>query len=493
MTRRADARTLSHDHFEALFDLAPDGYVVTDLKGTIKAANRAFETISGRVERYLIGKPLPVLVDAGDRRRLRRIMLAVARDGRAGEFDLHLASGDGSRLDLGVTIARHSVPSTEDHELLWMVRDLSAARRAEGEARALATELELIVADRTAMFERERQQLATLVANMPVGVLLVELPSGKILRRNQEAGALLQESDETVWALRAIDDDGVPLEPGEWSLPSALSSSEPVRGEVVLLELPGGSRRATAITSTPVINDGTAIAAVVLLEDVTERERRERAERNFVTNAAHELQTPIAAITSGIQVLQSGAKENAADRDRFLAHIEAACARLDRLTRALLVLARAQAGDERPRAELVEVEPLLKSVAAVLPPGVEIDVTCPPGTVVVANRPLLEQALVNLGVNAVKYTTGRVQLVAAREDGRVCLLVRDEGAGIDLAELPRVFDRFYRGGNDRDGFGLGLAIVAEAVKAIDGELELDTSPQGTGVSISLPAANILRN
>ena len=71
--------------------------------------------------------------------------------------------------------------------------------------------------------------------------------------------------------------------------------------------------------------------------------------------------------------------------------------------------------------------------------------------------------------------------------------MRDEGAGIDPAEISRVFDRFYRGGNERDGFGLGLAIVAEAVKAIDGELELDTSPEGTGVSISLPAANILRN
>ena len=58
--------------------------------------------------------------------------------------------------------------------------------------------------------------------------------------------------------------------------------------------------------------------------------------------------------------------------------------------------------------------------------------------------------------------------------------VRDEGAGIDPAEIPRVFDRFYRGGNDRDGFGLGLAIVAEAVKAIDGELELDSSPRGHG-------------
>lgn len=232
----------------------------------------------------------------------------------------------------------------------------------------------------------------------------------------------------------------------------------------------------------------------VLLEragDVTAHEQRERAERDFVTNAAHELQTPIAAITSGVQVLQAGAKENEADRDRFLAHIEAACARLDRLTRALLVLARAQAGHEDPRAELVELEPLLQSVAAALPPGAQVDVTCSPGLAVVANRALLEQSLVNLGLNAVKYTTGRVLLAAERDSGRVVLEVRDEGTGIDADERQRVFERFYRGTDADDGFGLGLAIVAEAVKAIKGELQLDSTKAGTGVSIRLPGATIV--
>jgi signal transduction histidine kinase len=221
-------------------------------------------------------------------------------------------------------------------------------------------------------------------------------------------------------------------------------------------------------------------------------EQRERAERDFVTNAAHELQTPIAAIASAIQVLQAGAKENEADRDRFLDHIEAACGRLDRLTRALLVLARAQAGHERPPAELVEVEPLLRTVAHALPPGAQITVACPEDVAVIANKPLLEQALVNLGANAVKYTKGRVLLTAEQHDGRVRLHVRDEGSGIDASERPRVFERFYRGRGERDGFGLGLAIVAEAVQALDGRLELESGDGGTRVSISLPAASIVR-
>jgi signal transduction histidine kinase len=157
----------------------------------------------------------------------------------------------------------------------------------------------------------------------------------------------------------------------------------------------------------------------------------------------------------------------------------------------LLVLARAQAGQEDPRAELIEIEPLLQSVAATLPPGAVVDVTCPPGLAVVANRALLEQSLVNLGMNAVKYTTGRVLLAAERDSGRVLVEVRDEGTGIDADERPRVFERFYRGTDARDGFGLGLAIVAEAVKAINGELHLDSTKGGTGVSIRLPGATIV--
>ena len=267
-----------------------------------------------------------------------------------------------------------------------------------------------------------------------------------------------------------------------------MRTGEAIYDERIDLELEDGTRFIMEGSVVPITAEDGAVAVVITFEDVTAREQRERAERNFVTNAAHELQTPIAAITSGIQVLQAGAKEHPADRDRFLAHIEAACARLDRLTRALLVLARAQAGQEPPRAELIEVEPLLRAVANALPPEAEIDITCPQDLAVIANKPLLEQALVNLGANAVNT---RPDGCCSRQNERMDVARgRDEGLGIDHSERPRVFERFYRGVDDGDGFGLGLAIVAEAVRAIDGELELDSDEEGTGVSISLPAAHI---
>jgi signal transduction histidine kinase len=230
---------------------------------------------------------------------------------------------------------------------------------------------------------------------------------------------------------------------------------------------------------------------IVSLEDVSARERRERAERDFVTNAAHELQTPLAAITSAVQVLQAGAKDNVADRDRFLAHVEGACGRLDRLARALLVLARAQTGVERPRQEIVPVAALLTSVADGLAPGREVDVDCAADVAVLANRPLLEQALANLGQNAAKHSRGAIVLAGKRSADAVRIQVRDSGGGISESDRERIFDRFYRGDAPTDGFGLGLSIAAEAVKAIDGELELETSSAGTSFSIRLPGATML--
>jgi two-component system phosphate regulon sensor histidine kinase PhoR len=251
-----------------------------------------------------------------------------------------------------------------------------------------------------------------------------------------------------------------------------------------------GAEGLVDVSGTPIqAGDGSFVGAAFLVRDVTLRERRARAERDFVTNAAHELQTPIAAITSAIEVLQRGAKDRRAERDRFLLHIEHATDRLTRLTEALLILARTQAGDESPRKEIVALEPLLESVAAHLSDDGVIEVSCARDLAAITNAPLLEQAIVNLGQNALKHAPGRVVLSARPDNGAVRIDVRDHGPGIDPEETALVFDRFYRR-DEAGGFGLGLAIVREAVDALGGELELESSPNGTSVSIGLPGARV---
>ncbi len=235
--------------------------------------------------------------------------------------------------------------------------------------------------------------------------------------------------------------------------------------------------------------------AVLVLADISERERRERAEREFVANAAHELRTPIAVIASALDVLDDGAAAVPEDRARFHQVIRRQTARLGRLVRALLVLARAQTRQEPLRLEAVELRPLLEEIAAELEPaeGVTVEVSCPPDTSVLAEADLIAQVLANLAANAAKHTErGRIVLAARPStDGSIAIEVSDTGSGIPLGHQERIFDRFYTGDAERASFGLGLAIVRESVRALGGIIEVESEPdRGTTARITLAGAEV---
>jgi signal transduction histidine kinase len=319
---------------------------------------------------------------------------------------------------------------------------------------------------------RERAALETLWEHLPISVVAVDT-AGNVVRTNRVAEGLLP-------AIGPLAEQG--------PLARALASGETIRREHVEFELPDASRRVYAVTAAPIREGSSVVGAVAVLEDLTDVQIRERVAREFVTNAAHQLQTPLAAITSAIQVLQAGAKERAEDRDRFLEHVENATNRLTRLTRSLLVLARAQGQLEEARAEVIELAPLLEAIRHDFPHA-DVDVVCPP-IAVLGNRALLEQVIASLVENALKYAGGRVTITAKRTDDRATVTVADDGPGIPAADRSRVFDRFYRATEAGDGFGLGLAIVREAAVVLGAELALDSDEDGTRVSITLRGARL---
>ena len=239
----------------------------------------------------------------------------------------------------------------------------------------------------------------------------------------------------------------------------------------------------------------SGLHVIVLLEDVTQRERQRRSEQEFLENAAHELRTPLAAIVSVTDVLESGAKEIPEVRDRFLRHIRVHSDRLSRLATSFLTLARLQTGLESPRRELAEVEPILRTVAGDLEaqPGVEVIVDVPGDLATVTDPQLLHRVLANLADNAAKHTLGGEIVLAGRHRGdAVELEVRDTGAGMTETEVARAFDRFYRGSHDGAGFGLGLAIADESVHALGGRIELESEPGvGTRFRVLLPTARLV--
>ncbi len=219
--------------------------------------------------------------------------------------------------------------------------------------------------------------------------------------------------------------------------------------------------------------------------------------KRFTADVSHELRTPLTALRAVGEVALRGRHDAEGYREVIGSMLEEVD-RLTRLTDELLTLARADAGEARLRREAVDVAALAREVAehlAVLAEEKEqrIVVAALPA-VVQGDRTVLRQALVNLAVNAVKYSPPRtaVRIEAGRRDGAVVLEVADEGPGIAPEHRERIFERFYRIDKSRSremgGTGLGLALVKWAAEAHGGRVELDSEVgRGSTFCVVLPA------
>ena len=225
----------------------------------------------------------------------------------------------------------------------------------------------------------------------------------------------------------------------------------------------------------------------------------ENARRRFVSDASHELKTPLAAIRLlSDSILQTEHMDPATTRE-FVADIGAEAERLSRITEDLLRLTRLDSGVLEKPVE-VEVLPVLEQVMRMMSlvakeKQVELTYTAEPGCTVLATPDELHQVIYNLTDNAVKYTGagGAVQVALSRREENVILTVADNGTGIPEEDLPRIFERFYRVDKARSraagGTGLGLSIVSDTVKRRGGTVEAANRPEGGSVfTVRWPAA-----
>jgi PAS domain S-box-containing protein len=343
--------------------------------------------------------------------------------------------------------------------------------------------------------------LAAAVEELPIGLIVARV-DGRVAWMNRHARELLGTNVVGLDILEietphGIDASGAVTPMRESALARSLFDAEVVEQSAADVLRADGTLVSVSSSTRPLLDaSGAIVGAAAVFVDISEIRRRERAEREFIANAAHELRTPLAAIASAIDVLQSGAKEQPVERDLFLDHITRESDRLQRLARALLLIARADVQHDAPRVEIVAVQPLLTEIAESLRPaaGVEVLVRCPDDLAALTNRELLEQALLNVASNAVRYTEKGSITLTCRADGEVAAIeVLDTGRGIPPSESGRVFERFYRAGaRDAQGFGLGLSIARNAVEAIGGRIELQSAEDaGTSVEIRLPLARLV--
>ncbi len=235
--------------------------------------------------------------------------------------------------------------------------------------------------------------------------------------------------------------------------------------------------------------------------DVTELRRLEKVRKDFVANVSHELRTPITAIRGYAETLQGGAISDPATANKMVDIIHRQSERLSELVEDLLELSRLESRQiqlaEKPVDLLEATQRALEAIRPKAKPrGTALEVHVPANLYVLGDQRAIEQVVLNLVDNAVKYSrpNGKVELSASKKDGHVEMRVKDNGAGIEAKHLSRIFERFYRvdKGRSREmgGTGLGLSIVKHLVNTMKGDVRCESSPgQGSTFFVEFQAAD----
>jgi two-component system phosphate regulon sensor histidine kinase PhoR len=356
----------------------------------------------------------------------------------------------------------------------------------------MATQLD----DRIKTIVRQRNEQETVLASMIEGVLALDMDE-RILHLNRAAADLLQIRFEQVQGARI--QEVVRKADLQRFVARTLASPSPLEGEIVLR----GEKERFLQAHGTVLRDARhkEIGVLIVLHDVTRLRRLENIRRDFVANVSHELKTPITAIKGSVETLLDGAMTEPGDASRFLQIIAKQADRLNAIIDDLLALSRIeQAPESNGMPMTVEaIEPTLRSAmqaceAAAADKSIKLVLECVRGLEASINAPLLEQAVINLIDNAVKYSEAQSEISVLAEGGRdeVLIRVRDHGCGIAQEHLARLFERFYRVDKARSrrqgGTGLGLAIVKHIIQAHGGRVTVKSAPgEGSEFTIHLPA------
>jgi two-component system phosphate regulon sensor histidine kinase PhoR len=382
--------------------------------------------------------------------------------------------------------------------------DFAVRMREEGAeelaslARAL-NEMAFQLDGRIETIVRQHSQLQAVFSSMVEGVITVDTGE-RILDVNQSGAQLLNvdpgkiKGKSILLALRNTHLQNF--------VKNALACASPIEGEISSRMSADGEEKYFYAHGTRLQDSQGHIAgALIVLNDVTKLRRLESIRRDFVANVSHELKTPITSIEGFAETLLDGALDDPEDARRFVAIIGKQASRLHSNVEDLLALSRVEQEARREEIVLQElpVAEILQAAIQSCSPRAEeenmvINLVCAETLTARINPALLEQAVVNLLDNAVKYSGkgSAIKIEADNEQGEVLIQISDNGVGIAAQDITRIFERFYRVDKARSaklgGTGLGLSIVKHIVAAHHGHITVKSRPgKGSIFTIHLPA------
>lgn len=353
--------------------------------------------------------------------------------------------------------------------------------------------------DRLSTVVQHRNELGAVLSSMVEGVVAIDLDES-IISLNRAAAELL--GMDPAWAIGRSIQEAFRNTALQAFVGQTLERNVPRQTEVTLRPAGDLARQERCVQAqSAILRDaaGARIGVVIVLHDVTQLRRLEQVRRDFVANVSHEVKTPVSAIKAAVEMLLDDQPLDPHDASRMLKIVERQAGRLGAIVDDLLSLARLEQGRDQILADLAT-----GSIASVLHAAAEtcqakaaekrirLEVACPSELSARMNAHLLEQAMVNLMDNAIKYSPEdtAVHIAAQQADGEIVITVQDTGRGIEPEHLPRIFERFYRTDKARSrslgGTGLGLSIVKHVAEAHGGRVSVQsTVGQGSAFLIHL--------
>ncbi len=366
---------------------------------------------------------------------------------------------------------------------IWFAWHYSDSRRSLNEQNNLIKNLNLQLTTLNA----ERARLAAVLDQMTDGVLIVD-SQGRIQFANPASKKLFETVDPVNRSIVEVVRHHQLVE--AWR---RCQQTNELQSESV--EVP--TRR--QFLQLVVIPDTHAGGSLLLVQDLTRVRRLETVRRDFISNISHELRTPLASLKALTETLQNGALSDSEAGPRFLSRIVTEVDALTQMTQELLDLSRIESGQVELNLAPISPKKLLMSACDRMKlqaerAGLTLRVECPDDLPNVrADQARLEQVLVNLIHNAVKFTRpgGEVILLAETTSGGVRFGVKDTGIGIPSDDVSRIFERFYRVDRSRSGSGtgLGLSIARHIVETHQGKIWVDSiEGQGSTFFFTIPKA-----
>lgn len=472
--RAEEALRRSEELYRLLAENSTDLISKHDASGTFTYASPACRPLLGYEPEELVGSLVFALIHPEDLRAVRGAHAISPDPAQVRTVEYRVRRKDGSHVWFESTSRTVRNPATE---VVAVSRDITERKRAESERARLLT------AERAARAEAEttRGRLKTILDNLSEGVMVAE-PGGRLVFANPAARAMLGATvGETLGRL-----------PDPWedlSLPEAVARCARDGEGIEARTRHGESHLRVRLERIPSADEGSDDVLVVV-QDLSEGQRLEASQQRFLANAAHQLKTPTMAVIGAAELLATGEDADPAIRRRLLNHIFTEGRRMQKLADALLRLARVGWDAREPGLEPLDLGAECRRATGLMQPLVEsaglgLHVETAEAGRVLADPEWLQEVLLVLLSNAIKYSSrgGEVRLRARGG----AFVVEDEGIGISPADLPHVFERFYRGKGSAEGFGLGLPICRELVERMGGDISMRSREGiGTTVEVELP-------